>query len=242
MSPRSGYLLEHEVYPRLISAIPNAISFYAPEDAQEVIQDGVAMAAKMMDGAEKNGKRVVKSPIKQNGHRKQAREITCGNIAYFTIQKLRCGRRSTGSSVEDVCAAGTQLQGHSRLESMEEVVAADDETGGEIFTFNDVLSRDEEDPATKACRRIDWEDFLAGLSAQDQAIIQFLIEGKTASAMARKLRVSDWTIQTSKRHLAEAIIAFMGSDILLQIQRRPNWRNDLVATKEKLACKHERCH
>jgi hypothetical protein len=27
----------------------------------------------------------------------------------------------------------------------------------EVFTFNDVLSNDHEDPATRAARRLDWE-------------------------------------------------------------------------------------
>jgi hypothetical protein len=34
----------------------------------------------------------------------------------------------------------------------------------------------------------------------------------------------------------------MGSDILVTIQRQPNWKDDLTATKERLACKHERQH
>jgi FixJ family two-component response regulator len=76
---------------------------------------------------------------------------------------------------------------------------------------------------------------LADLSAQDQAIIQFLIEGKTGSALARKLRVSDSTIRTSKKNLAQKILEFMGFDILVQIQRRPNWKQDLQATREKMA-------
>jgi hypothetical protein len=50
---------------------------------------------------------------------------------------------------------------------LEEVVASSDEAGRENFTFNDVLSRDEEDPGTKAARKMDWEDFMAGLSARD---------------------------------------------------------------------------
>jgi hypothetical protein len=125
---------------------------------------------------------------------------------------------------------------------MEEVVASNEESGGENFELHDVLSIDAEDPSTKAARKMDWEDFLAGLSARDQAVIECLIEGKTTSSMARKLRVSDWTIKNSKRHLAEAVVEFMGADILLQIQRRPDWRNNLTASKERLACRHERSH
>ena len=198
------------------------------------MQDSIAIAAKMMDGAEQAGKKVVRFAGR-------GREVSAGNIAFYTIEKLRSGRRSTGSSVVDVFGSGTQLNGTTRLNSLEEVVASSDE-GGEIFTFNDVLSRDEEDPSTRAARKMDWEDFLAGLSLRDQAIIQFLIEGKSICSMARKLKVNDSTIQTSKRRLAIKIAEFMGSEILVDIQRRPQWKQNLEATREKLACKYERCH
>ena len=113
---------------------------------------------------------------------------------------------------------------------------------GEPLALHDVLSRDEEDPGTKAARKMDWEDFMAVLSPRDQAVIECLIEGKTGSAMARKLRVSDWAIKNSKRRLRIKIAEFMGPEILIEIQRRPQWKQNLEATREKMACKHQRCH
>jgi hypothetical protein len=193
------------------------------EDAQELIQDSIAMAAKLMHNVEAAGKKV-----------------TPGNIAYYTIQHIRSGRRSTGSSVVDVYGTATQLRGKTRLNSLEEVVASNDECGGEIFTFNDVLSNDQEDPGSKAARKIDWETFMASLSARDQAIIQFLIEGKSGSAMARKLKVCDSTISNSKRDLAVKIQEYMGCEILVDIQRSPRWKQDLQTTPEKMACRYER--
>ena len=80
---------------------------------------------------------------------RRGKEITAGNITFYTIAKLRCGRRSTGSSVVDVHASRTQLNGTTRLTSLEDVAAIDEETGGEIY-FHDILSRDEEDPSTRA--------------------------------------------------------------------------------------------
>ena len=198
------------------------------------MQDSIAIAAKMMDGAEQAGKQVIRSAGR-------GREVSAGNITFYTIEKLRSGRRSTGSSIVDVYGSGTQLNGTTRLNSLEEVVASSDE-GGEIFTFNDVLSNDQEDPGTKACRRIDWQNFMASLSLRDQAVIECLIEGKSVVSMARKFKVNDSTIQTSKRRLRIKIVEFMGSEILVEIQRRPQWKQNLEATREKLACKHERCH
>jgi FixJ family two-component response regulator len=89
---------------------------------------------------------------------------------------------------------------------------------------------------------MDWETFMAGLSTRDQAIIQFMIEGKTGSALARKLKVCDSTISNSKRNLAVKILEFMGCEILVDIQRSPRWKQDLQATRERMACREERKH
>jgi hypothetical protein len=121
------------------------------EDAQELIQDSIAIAAKLMHSVEQAGKKV-----------------TPGNIAYYTIQHIKSGRRSTGSSVVDVHGSATQSSGKTRLSSLDEVVPSNEECGGEIFTFNDVLSNDQEDPGTKAARKMDWESFLTSLSARDR--------------------------------------------------------------------------
>src|ERR1039457_754439 len=163
MSPQVGFLLQDQVVPRVRSAIPNAVSFIGCEDAEELIQDGTALAAQMMHNAEQAGKKVVRSAGGRRG-----KEVTAGNICYYTIEKLRCGRSSTGSTVVDVHGAGTQIKGNTRLSSLDEPAAVDEETGGEL-TFNDILSRDEEDPAIPAARKMDWELFMVGLSARDQA-------------------------------------------------------------------------
>jgi hypothetical protein len=225
MSPQAGFVLQDQIVPRLRSAIPTVCHCVGSEDAQELIQDSIAMAAKLLHNVEAAGKRV-----------------TPGNIAYYTIQHIKSGRRSTGSSVVDVHASRTQLNGSTRLNSLEEVVASDDENGGEIFELHDVLSRDEEDAGTKAARKIDWETFMASLSARDQAVIQFMIEGNSCSAISRKLGVCSSTIQNRKRTLATKILEFMGTDILIQVQRSPRWKYTLEATKQKLACREERKH
>jgi hypothetical protein len=236
MSPQVGLLLQDQVVPRLRSAIPNAVAFIGCEDAEELIQDGTALAAMMMHNAEQAGKKVVRSARGRRGKR-----ITAGNVCYYTIEKLRCGRRSTGSTVVDVHGAGTQLKGNTRLSSLDEPAAVDEETGGEL-TFDDVLSRDEEDPEIQAARRMDWEAFMAGLSARDQAVIEGLVEGTSGSAMARKLGVCSSTIHHRKRSLAKAIVAFMGDDILIEVRRLPRWKDSLDATRERQAVRYERAH
>jgi hypothetical protein len=38
----------------------------------------------------------------------------------------------------------------------------------------------------------------------------------------------------------DLISEFMGVDILLEVGRMPGWKNNLNATREKLACRYER--
>jgi hypothetical protein len=45
MSPRAGFVLQDQVIPRLRSAIPTVCHCVGSEDAQELIQDSIAMAA-----------------------------------------------------------------------------------------------------------------------------------------------------------------------------------------------------
>ena len=109
MSPQAGFLLQTEVVPRLISAIPQAVSFIGSEDAEELVQDGTLIAAKMIDNAEQAGKKVVKNPGAGRRGARKIKTISAGNVAFYTIQKLKCGRRSTGSSTVDVYGSGTQI-------------------------------------------------------------------------------------------------------------------------------------
>lgn len=168
MSPEAGLILHDQVLPRLGSAIPQVVSCVGCEDPRELIQDATAIAAKMLHNVEQAGKKV-----------------TPGNIAYYSIQHIKSGRRSTGSSVVDVYGSGTQLTGRTRFTSLDEEAAVDEETGCEIFEFHDVLAADQKDPATKAARKLDWQEFWSGLSEREKALIEYMAEGKTLRNAAR---------------------------------------------------------
>ena len=225
MSPQTGWILQEEVVPRLRSAIPQAVSFIGSEDAQELIQDATAIAARILHNAEAKGKKVASS-----------------SVAYYSIQHCRSGRRSVGNSCSDVHGSGTQITGRSRLKSLDETVAIDEESGGEILEFHDILSNDAEDPSMAAARNLDWQSFCAGLSERERTMVVYVAEGKTLRDAAHVLKVSDSTMQNSKRNLGVKILEFMGIDILVQVQRLPGWKKDLEATREKMACRIERRH
>ena len=234
MTKNAGNVLCTEVVPRLQSAIPY-VYFVGSEDAQELVQDATAFAAKIIYHAEKAGKKLTRAATGRRGG------ISAGNIAYYTIQHIKSGRRSTGSSKADVYGSWTQLAGRTRLHSLEEPVAEDQETGGEIFLLHDVLAdHRQEDPATKATRKMDWEEFVAALPQREKLAVEFMVEGKSLREAAQVLRVSDSAMQSSKRDLRVKILLFMGFDILAQVQRRPQWKQSLETIRERMACRVER--
>ncbi len=57
--------------------MPQTVSFIGSEDAEELVQDSIAMAVKLLHNVDK-------------AHKK----VTPGNIAYYTIQHMKSGRRS----------------------------------------------------------------------------------------------------------------------------------------------------
>ena len=179
--------------------------------------------AKMLHSAEASGK-----------------SVTPGNIAHYAIQAIKSGRRSTGSSRTDVMGTGTQLNGSTRISSLDEPAGLEGELGGEMLTFNDVLSQDQEDPAMIAARNLDWQALLARLTEQEKAIVTFVLEGRTVSDVALVFKVSRSAMQATKNRLVELIQEFMGADILVEVRRLPVWRNDMNTTRERLACRYDR--
>src|SRR5258708_7664248 len=98
MSPKSGFLLVNEVVPRLKVLIPRAVHRVGSEDIDELVADGTLTAAKMLHNAETRGK-----------------EVPASSIAYYTVLKLRCGRRSMGGKTSDAYAVIARMRGESRL-------------------------------------------------------------------------------------------------------------------------------
>jgi FixJ family two-component response regulator len=125
---------------------------------------------------------------------------------------------------------------------MEQVVASNEECGGEIWELHDVLSNDSEDPATKAARKMDWSEFASALTERERAVIDCIVEGRSLRDAAKAFRVCDSTMQGDKRKLAVKIQTFCGSDILIEVRRSPRWKDDLMTSRERLNCKHLRAH
>ena len=221
MSPHTRWILVHEVVPRLAASIPRAVKMVGCEDVEELIQDATALAARMLNNTEKAGK-----------------QVTAGNIAYYTLQHVKSGRRSVGHSNADVHGSATQLNGRSRVSSFDEPVVDDDEACE--FTFNDVFGADQEDPSTAAARKIDWEEFMKHQDDCCKAIVLALVEGESVRPLSVRFKLSASTIQNRKQQLASRLKEFMGFDVLIDSTRQPQWRDGIVALREKQACRLDR--
>ena len=224
MSPEAGSMLVNDVVPRL-----RAAASYVPatghEDAGEILADMTATAAKMMDSAERAGKK-----------------FTPGNISYFASRAARSGRRSTGSSRTDVMSPGAQLDGLVRHEHLDAEFTLGDETFDGPDTPHEIVWADGSDgctdPSEEAGRNLDWLAFIAGRPRSQRVAILVLAQGGTMREAGRKCGIGDSAASLLKKRLALEIIAFFGEEVIAHLLRgsRPAWEPDLRASREKHLC------
>ncbi len=222
MSPQDECLLLHDVVPRLRSAIRIAVAHVGSEDDAELLQDGTVMAAKILSNATRKGKRV-----------------TAGNVAFYTLQHLKSGRRTVGGSNADVLASGTQLNGRSTVNSIHEEVPMSSETD-ETVPVSELMSTDAEDPSTKATRKLDWQQFYGTQDRNGRQLLNCMAEGQSASEIAGRLKLTRPAVRQRTNQLRTALKSFFGPAVIAEVCRAPQWFNDLRAVKEHLACRGER--
>jgi hypothetical protein len=58
--------------------------------------------------------------------------------------------------------------------------------------------------------------------------------------VASAFGLSRSTVQSRKERLSETIRAYMGEDVLQQVQRPPQWRTNLAAIRARQACRVQR--
>ncbi len=148
------------------------------------------MAARLLARARANGK-----------------TVTPGNIAYYTMLHIRCGRRSNSAGRSDVMGTRTQIMGLSRAQSLEAPLAPDDEFPDDTFTLGEVLASEAEDPSETAARNLDWQAFLATLDDRAVAILNCLAREIPLQTVADANAVSRSTVQTWRQTLPQAVRA-----------------------------------
>jgi hypothetical protein len=94
MNDSAENLLLQEVGPRLRRSITRTVSNVGSEDRQELLQDGIAIALRLLNSAQRSGK-----------------SVTAANLSFYGIKHLRSGRRSTGYWKTDPLHPAAQING-----------------------------------------------------------------------------------------------------------------------------------
>ena len=225
MSPQAGYVLRDEIAPRIAGVVPRSIQPVGAEDHAELIQDGITMAAKMVQRLEDQGKL-------NNG-------AGACNVAYYCLQHLKSGRRAAGSSAVDVHGSMTQLNGDAEIHLMSEVVSQS-ETGDDIHELSDVISQDTEDPSTIAARNMDWAVLMSKLTTIERLLVECLTDGLTVREICRRVKMTKTKLARLQHQVAEKIVDVMGADVLQDVVQAPRWRIALDCEREQLACRASR--
>jgi len=101
MSPQLQEEFAREALPVLTAAVPRTVCAIGSEDPQELVQEALAMACQAADALEKKGQPV---PLR--------------SVCYYTLQRLKTGRRNTSSGRTDVLSPAFQLDGNGPLLSL----------------------------------------------------------------------------------------------------------------------------
>jgi hypothetical protein len=105
----------------------------------------------------------------------------------------------------------------------------------------DLLADTAEDPAQAAARNLDWEQFLSGLDGLSRRMIVAFAHGDTMRDLRLKddAGLSDSGMSGRKRKLIAEMKEVLGPDCLADAGRDPAWQSEIIAQREKDACRHE---
>ena len=217
MSPYAGQLLVETVMPMIRAAVPRCVKPAAGEDVAELIQDGLAIAARLLDAAEAGGQ-----------------ALRPRSVVHYTIQRLKSGRRSGYAGDADALSAAAEVRGKVRRSSFEEPVTSE---GDEAFTLHDLLADAGEDPGRAAGRNVDWDALDGTLGDRERDLVMAASTGLSRKAVAHKHRVSGARITQISRDLAKRIRHDWGTDILATITAEPGFMAGIHAARERSECR-----
>ena len=154
-----------------------------------------------------------------------ARGLFALGLAYYTLQRLKSGRRSTGSGRTDVMSPACRLDGNCSLTSMDEPLRAGDD--GEEPTLGDAIAGRGDDPCQMAVRNADWSEFMAGLDGAQRYIVRATAEGESLNDQAARLQVSPPAVCQRRHTIGRRARQFWGDTVLADAQTQPLWRRQM---------------
>ena len=220
MTPHAGWMLVEQIAPR-IRAASRCLPQVGADDPEELFQDGLAIAAQMLDSAERKGK-----------------EVSASNIAWYATRHLLCGRRSTYGGRTDVLSPAAQLDGSSRLKSLE--IEIEDPESGEPIPWAEALASSVDDPAQAAARHLDWTAFLDAEDDLTKLMVGTLALGDPVRDLKAVSGLSDSGLSGRKRQMVARLLEHFGASnaeaCLAEVSRDPSWMADVMAQRAWEAC------
>lgn len=224
MSPTAGMMLVSQIVPLITAAIARgAVKCTGCEDVKELTAEGVALAAKALDSAERRGK-----------------EVPPQSVAYYVLENLKQGRRSGYAGKADVMSAAATVCGRVNLRSMDEPMTADGDDPDAEMTLHDVLAGSGEDVDVAAARSLDWEEVIPQLDDRRRTVLKGTAEGRGTDEMADELKVSPPRVCQLRESIAPYIVKAWGSNGIAEMAAPTAWRAGLRATSERRAARYER--
>jgi len=216
-------MLVQQIVPLIQAAISRGVvKAIGAEDSAELAAEGVALAARWLDSAEQRGKIVAPN-----------------SLAYYAIQALKSGRRTSYAGRTDAMSAAVQLDGNAAVTSMDEELDKDDEADC-LITLHDILAGQSETADITAARDLDWPMVADRLDSREQYVVRETAIETSGIAMAQHLKISTPRVVQIKREVADKIRDAWGEDALADAVREPMWHARVRAHAECRACRAER--
>jgi hypothetical protein len=224
MSPKAGELLVNTIMPLITAAVARgAVRCTGCEDIQELVAEGIALAARSLDSLERRHKKV-----------------PANSIAFYCIESLKRGRRSGYSGQADAMSAAATLIGRACVRSMDAPISADADYPDQENTLHDLLAAGGEDPDRAVGWQMDMAALAGSLDDRQRDVLLGTAMGHPVKEIARRNRISPPRAVQLKRQIAGQMVLLFGEDVLADAARVTNWRAGLRAGAERRAARSER--
>ena len=217
MSPKAAKMLLEEIMPIIVGTVPRVARPLHAEDREELVQDTLAVAAKMLHDAERNSGEL--PPFR--------------SVAYYAIQRTKSARRSYGGCRLNPLSAGFSKTSGDSMLSLDAELSPSSEMEGR--TLGDLLQDPKDDPATECARRLDWKGFVGTLDKRSKTVFTKTALGVSGNEIARSLGVSAAYVSQAKGALAVKAREFFGVSSLSTLIGDPEWRRRARACYESKA-------
>ena len=221
MSLEAGEILLRRIEPIITATVPTRVKTVGSEDHAELVQDCITSAAQMIDAAEAGGKPLIPQ-----------------SIAFYAIQRTKCGRRAMSASRTDAMSSAAALDGNAHLESMDEAMQDSGDDG--CFTLHDCLASPTDDTAQLAGRACDWSEFERHCDDREQAVLRAIAEGRKMNKVAKRFRISAPRICHIRQEIGARMYRLWGARVLQVATAEPAWRKGMRAAHERSQAKYER--